>query len=144
MHSQMTIMRGNEFIGRIAINSTCYVFGYETVIDLFSFCFCVLEKSMIKDDVMVTQQQMDGLWPEDWRLVRKRSGLSDISHTSNKSSSLLFSGSAEKETDLTCTKMLSVSWNHCLYLNYILWGKMNLVIIFNWHKRVEMQRSTFH
>lgn len=36
MHSQMTIMRGNEFIGRIAINSTCYVFGYETVIMISS------------------------------------------------------------------------------------------------------------
>ena len=65
---------------------------------LLSFSFCVLEQSMIKD-VMVTQQQTDGLWP-DRGLVGNRSMLSDISHTSGKLSSVLFDGSAEKETDL--------------------------------------------
>lgn len=55
----------------------------------------------------------------DWGLVGNRSMLSDISHTSSKSSSILFDGSAEKETDLhknaQCFfKSLSISQLHSI------------------------------
>lgn len=79
----------------------------------------------------------------DRGLVGNRSMLSDISHTSSKSSSILFDGSAEKETDLhknaQCFfKSLSISQLHSIREKWI-W-----VIIFNWQKRVEMPRSAFH
>lgn len=60
----------------------------------------------------------------DWdRAWWETSVCSDISHASSKSSSLLFGGSAERETDLTLTKKPSVFQNHCLYLNYSLCGE---------------------